>query len=366
MTQQPDVLQSEFSDSEESFEYRSPLWMVTQHPRINELVKYLEEAKIQILANPGGKHELKFSLSRMDEVRAAFSETIRRGERRLHRLCELLCNAFLAQVQMHSVVIGEVPTTHERFTLIQNITKEDLYSVTDLDLGTRQLKKLRYFDTQAWVAPQLVANVVEYQATEQTPLGLHKIVSRIKAEEELWNKVVDEIFNLDALVRKDKKFWHLSRYVKDIFGLKLVTSSIADVVKVHEALLARRWSGDELSSVDVAHSETTERLEFLEIKNYLGATERKKSGWEALKSVVQWNDTLFEIQVQPLSKFMREREFLTKESHSGFKSRREEIRNTVAEQIPLFRFFRDLLRWMFLASHEQPPTFPGVTISLDV
>ena len=112
----------------------------------------------------------------------------------------------------------------------------------------------------------------------------------------------------------------------------------------------------------VPSREDTLGLNFLEVKNYLGPAERKRSGWEALKSVVRWWDTVFEIQVQPLSKFMREREFLTKESHSGFKSRRQEVRNKVAEQIPLFRFFRDLLRWVFINAHEPPPVFAGVSV----
>ena len=41
---------------------------------------------------------------------------------------------------------------------------------------------------------------------------------RIKAEEEIWNKVVDEIFEVDSLVERDKELRHLSRYVKKFPG----------------------------------------------------------------------------------------------------------------------------------------------------
>ncbi len=358
----PDELPGE--ETQDEISYRSPLWMVTQQPALNGLVSYLEKSREKILSNPQGPHELVFSQREIREVKASFAEMIRHGEEKLHRLCELLCHAFLTQVHLHSVVIGEVPSTHERFTLTQNITREDLYSTIDLDLGNRQLKKLKFFDGKDWTAASLVANVVEYQALETNSLNIHKVVSRIKAEEEIWNKVVDEIFNLDSLVRRDKKFWHLSRYVKDVFGLKIVTGSGPDVQRVQQALELVRWNLEDLGKFNVAAEEGAQALEFIEIKNYLGQGERKKSGWEALKSVVKWSDKVFEIQVQPLGKFMREREFLTRESHSGFKSRREEIRNQVAEQIPLFRYFRDLLRWLFLDAHGAPPEFSGVRIVL--
>ena len=344
--------------------YRSPLWMITQQPLLNSLVTSLHESKAKILANPTGPHELVFSRANIAEVRASFSSMIRQGEEKLHKLCELLCGTFLSEVNLQSLVIGEVVSNHERFTLMQSITPEDLYSITDLDLGNRQLQKLKIFDGTNWSGATLVANVVEYQATESNSYGIHKLVSRIKAEEEIWNKVVDELFNLDSLVRKDKKFWHLSRFVKDVFGIKIVTGSIPEVQRFHQALETLRFDPKLRERFHIPLESSTELLQFVETKNYLGAADRKKSGWEALKSVVQWWDKVFEIQVQPLGKFMREREFLTRESHQGFKSRREEVRNKVAEELPLFRFFRDLLRWLFLDAGEPPPKFSGVNVLL--
>ena len=89
---------------------------------------------------------------------------IRHGEEQLHKVCELLCETFLdSTYTLQSVVIGEVETTKERFTLVKSISPGDLYSQTDLDLGTRQLRRLRYHDGGAWSRASLVANVVEYQ-----------------------------------------------------------------------------------------------------------------------------------------------------------------------------------------------------------
>jgi hypothetical protein len=265
---------------------------------------------------------------------------------------------------MQSVVIGEVPSTGERFTLTQPLSNADLYSTIDLDLGSRQLRKLKYFDGRSWAAPSLVANVVEYQPTVVNPTGIHKIISRIKAEEELWNKVVDELFGLDKLVKRDKELKHLSHFVKDVFGVKIIVGSPLDAELLHTVLGEMVWSSSELKAVgvDSADASNTE-LKFIETKNYLTGHE-KESGWEAIKSVVLWGGRIFEIQVQPLANFWCEREYLTRESHVGFKNRREHVRQQIAEQIPLFGFYQSLLKWLFQNPDCPAPQFPGVSVAV--
>lgn len=350
-------------DSSEEARVRSPLWMVSQEPILNDLVSYLGTIKEALHSKPNATCVMKFSRRHLRDCRSAFDRMIRRGEEDLHRLCELFCRSFLTHYQMESVVIGEVPTNGERFTLTQPIGVGDLYSTSDLDLGTRQLLKLRYFDGEGWVGPALVANVVEYQPTESNQNDIHKIISRIKAEEELWNKVVDEIFGLDNLVKRDKELKHLSKYVKDVFGVKVVVGSVRECSIFHEVLRRMSWTDQELRSVGVQKFDPSRKLQFVETKNYLTGHD-KQSGWEAIKSVVTWSDRVFEIQVQPLSNFWREREFLTRESHVGFKNRREHVRQQIADQIPLFGFYQALLKWLFQDPEGPAPTFPGVMLSL--
>lgn len=340
---------------------RSPLWMVSKAPALNDLVLYLEKARIVITANPGGKHQLTFSRAQLRQARADFDSMIRRGEEDLHKLCELFCASFLGNYQLQSVVIGEIPSSAERFTLTQILSAHDLYSTIDLDLGNRQLRKLQYFDGARWVVPSLVANMVEYQPTEPNTFEIHKIISRIKAEEELWNKVVDEIFTLDSLINQDKELRHLSPFVKDVFGVKIVVGAASDVLRLQKILETKEWDSRELSAIHLADGANRSSLEFLEVKNYLNSHE-KESGWEAMKSVVRWNEKTFEIQIQPLRNFWREREVLTRESHAGFKSRREEARNQVAEQVPLFRFFGSLVKWLVQTPDTPVPEFPGVSV----
>jgi hypothetical protein len=352
-----------FRDGDES---RSPLWMVAPEPTLNQLVGYLTEVRARLEGAPEGPHELVFSRAGLVEVRAAFARMIRRGESRLHRLCSLLCDTFLpGQYELESVVVAEVETTHERFVLSQSLAPDDLDVLTDLDLGNRQIEKLRWFDGASFRRAALVANFVEYHALEENAFGIHRIGSRIKAEEEIWNKVADEIFGLDQLVRRDKKLRELSRYVKDVFGLKIVVGDARGVQRLQKALHELEWTASRCEARGVEAGPDTSRLQFLEVKDYLGAGDRKSSGWSALKSVVRWGGTTFEIQVQPLRNYLRERERLTRESHLGFKSRREALRDEVARALPVFGFYRDLLRWLFRAPDDPPPRFAGVDIRLE-
>jgi hypothetical protein len=342
----------------------SPLWMVTTEPLLNDFVSQLQRLRRAIDVQPSLEHELCFSQTGLDAVRAAFASMIRHGEEQVHRLAQLLCATWLTSFQVQSVVIGEIEATSERFTLAQTIAPTDVYTSTDLDLGNRQIGKLQFRSENGWSRALLVANTVDYQPTEPNRYAIHRISTRIKAEEEIWNKVVDEIFDLDTLVRRDKKLRHLSRYVKDIFGIKIVVGSVADAYRLQQALRELHWSDEQLQAQQIEPVSTTSQMSFVEIKDYLGAGQRKRSGWRALKSVVQWSGKTIEIQIQPLYNFLHEREMLTRESHTSFKAHREQVRDQVAAQVPLFRFYRDLLVWVFRTPTAPPPLHPGITVRL--
>ncbi|MCS6912719.1 MAG: hypothetical protein RMK29_21555 [Myxococcales bacterium] len=343
----------------------SPLWMVTQEPELNQLVAYLVRKRTELQERPGVPQTMTFSRARLEQVRAAFARMIRSGEARLHQLSELLCRHFCPQgVERNSLVVGAIEGSGERFTLQQRLSRQDLYAHTDRDLGHRLIERLRFVSDQGYQRATLVANFVEYLPQAENPFGIHRIISRIKAEEELWNKVADEIFDLDDLVRRDKKLCHLSRYVKDVFGIKVVVGDSRAVRRLQAELERLRFSDAQLAEVAAPCDETTRRLAIIEVKNYLGRDQRKQSGWQALKSVVCWGDGAFEVQIQPLVNYHRELERLTRESHTSFKERRDRLRDEVAAQYPLFAFYRDLLRWLFLTPSASPPSFPGVELRL--
>ncbi|MGE3510094.1 MAG: hypothetical protein AB7N65_14560 [Vicinamibacterales bacterium] len=345
----------------------SPLWLVADEPLVNDLVVYLDQMRRRIDADPTSSHTFTFSRSKLRKVRSAFARMIRHGETRLHRFCELAGETFLdGRYALQSVAIGSAVTTQERFTVVQDITAADLYSHTDLDLGNRQVQRFRYFDGRRWSRATLVANVVEYQPEAVNDWRIFKMVSRIKAEEQIWNKVVDTIFALDRLVTLDKQLRHLNRFVKDVFGVKFVVGDPDGVRALQEALLTLEWAPDRLARHKVPIQPSTRRLECLEVKDYMDARRgMKASGWQAMKSVFHWWDTMIEVQVQPLANYLQERERLTRESHAGFKARREALRNQIAAAIPLFGFYRDLLKWLFLAPDSPSPTFESVSILVE-
>jgi hypothetical protein len=378
----------------------SPLWMVTQQQHLNRFVLYLRSC-LDLLNKsntsemydekiPDHHKILTFSKTDIRKVKDEFSAMIRNGEEVLHQLADLLCHTFFNQeasqrvqydqsgeetyqpssgnedfsFKLQSVVIGEVLTSKERFTLMQNISPEELRLSTDLDLGNRQLSKLKFFDGRDWSGAALVSNVVEYQPTIPNIYGIHKILSRIKAEEEIWNKVVDEIFDIDSLIQRDKKLVHLSRYVKDVFGLKIITGTIQEVQKLHRYLQSLTWEEAQLRQLEIPVESMTRQLEFIETKDYLNIEIQKQSGWQAMKSVVLWSGKMIEIQVQVLHNYLNEQEMFTKESHRSFKTSRENIRNEIAEKYPLFRFYRDLLRWLFMGQQGDVPQYEGVIVQI--
>lgn len=341
----------------------SPLWMVSQAPGLNALVAALQQHRRSLDAGEGGE-QLVFSRAEVGRARAEFSDMIRRGERDLHLLASLLAEHFLGTVRRRSVAIGEIEHTRERFTLAVDVTEAEVTGSTDIDLGNRVLARLAIADQRGWLRASLISNVVEYEADAPNAYSVYRLLTRIKAEEEIWNKVADEIFELDRLVLKDKHLRHLGRYVKDVFGVKVVVGTPDDAEKVHRALETIRFDDALLEARQLPLDDEHRGLKFLEVKNYLEQESRKRSGWSAMKSVVAWGGRTFEVQVQPLSNFLHERERLTRESHASFKSTRERVRDEIAARMPLFGFYRSLLRWLFVDPSAEPPMHEGVEVSL--
>ena len=341
----------------------SPLWMVSQAPGLNALVVALQHHRRALDEGSGGE-KLTFSRAEVARARAEFSDMIRRGERDLHLLANLLAERFLGTVQRRSVVIGEIERTRERFTITVDVSEAEVIGSTDIDLGNRVLARLAIADQRGWLRASLISNVVEYEADAPNEYSVYRLLTRIKAEEEIWNKVADEIFDLDRLVLKDKQLRHLGRYVKDVFGVKIVVGTAAEAEHLHHLLETLRFDDAQLSARQIALDDPHRTLEFIEVKNYLENDSRKRSGWSAMKSVVAWGGRTFEVQVQPLSNFLHERERLTRESHASFKSTRERVRDEIAARMPLFGFYRSLLRWLFVDPSEAPPIQEDVEVVL--
>ena len=340
---------------------QSPLFMVMNDPVLHRFISYLAEKKAEQEANPGLHINIELSRDFISSVRESFRQNILDGERHLHVLSHLLSSIMLPgdEFELHSNVIGLLPGDEERpFLIRERITRETLFSVMDIDLGNQMLDHFRYKKEDSWVPLELSANFIEYLPKAMVGNGVNRLTSRVKAEEELWNKVTDEIFMIDELVTRDKHLRQYSKYVKDVFGLKIVCDDEQTCLRVHEGLKSMTispWEYERLSTIynikaTNIFDPSNRLLEFIETKDYLTCPpeQMKKTGWRALKSVIKWHDRLFEIQVQPLNNYYLEIDHMAGPSHSSFKLQRDSMRSEFAEKIPLYGFYRNLLKMLFL------------------
>ncbi len=341
----------------------SPLYLAMHDPALHQFISYLAEKKAEQEARPGLHIRIELSRTLMNSVRESFKQGILDGERHLHVMSHVLASMlFDGGYELHSNVIGVLPGGEKRpFLIRERITRETLFSHTDLDLGNQMLGKFRYRTSEEWAPLDLSANFVEYIPLGRTTSGVNRITSRVKAEEELWNKVADEMFGLDRIVERDKHLRQYSKYIKDIFGLKIVCEDDPACLRVHRRLQELR--ADECDLPEAAgpvkggkgEQQPDPRaplLEFVETKDYLTCEPSllKKTGWKALKSVVRWRDQLLEIQVQPLANYYLELDHMSGPSHRSFKLLRDTVRGEIARGLPLYGFYRDLLKMLFLDS----------------
>lgn len=360
----PDALETHLTEADRASERLSPLLMITSDPVVNAFIGELSAARERLMSAPEKQHVLHFQRQQIREVREAYARTVRAGEATLHRFCELLGAAwFESEFSLQTVVIGEIAATNERFKFMQPISREELYLRTDLDLGNRQLERLFFRqDDGTMSSARLISNSVEYQPLVRNYLGIHKMISRIKAEEELWNKVCDEIFGIDLMVQRDKELRRLSRYIKDVFGIKILVEEREEARAILEDLRGLAWDDGTLERHQIEPGELTRAPRIVEVKDYLQT--RKLSGWGALKIVLQWGGKTIEVQVQTADAYHRELLYLTNESHAGHKERREKLRSQIASTLPLFSFYLDLLQWLFVDSGMAPPALPNVRVEV--
>ena len=341
---------------------QSPLFMAMHDPVLHQFISYLAAKKAEQEANPGLHVKIELSRQAIKSVRDSFRQNILDGERHLHALSHLLASVLLEHAfELHSNVIGVLPGTEGRpFMLRERITQETLFSVMDIDLGNQMVDNFRYKRQDNWVPLELSANFVEYIPLGRPTSGVNRITSRVKAEEELWNKVADEIFLIDRIVYRDKHLRQFSKYVKDIFGIKIVCEDEDACASLHDrikTLAVNECHWEMLNKLELVglqkESESSEPLlEFLETKDYLTCdpSVMKRTGWKALKSVVKWRQRLFEIQAQPLGNYYLELDHMSGPSHRSFKLSRDSMREELSRRVPLYGFYRDLLKMLFMGT----------------
>ena len=279
--------------------FRSPLEKVVHDPKLTQI---LEAMRISIQCSD----ELLVPREDVRHVREVFSAAIEAGERGLHAFAQDLADEILGgKVLLFSEVWGRC--LHREHRGIQKSQTRLPGSFRDL-YGERDSDRSFLHAPVCWCGEKTlsIASFVKGMVKNENPLGIQLISTRIKTPSNLAYKVADILFDIDKMFRRDKILNRYSQIVKDVYGIKIITSdfqSVKNGIQWFERLPGHR---------------------FYEVKDYLGP-KRKKSGFEAYKLVLLQNDQMFEVQLQTQAMFEREN-VAFRENHLTYKERQMRLR----------------------------------------
>ena len=305
-------------------------------------------------ANGKTADELVLSREEMGYVRGQWEEIVLRGEQKLHALASVLSEGLLRTENIQRVarvVAGqkeEVETTDSRIVIEEFISPEQLAHTTDYRLAAEIARRYMYrpHGEEEFSSIYPRASFLEFRPLELGEGSVAtRVITRVKANDAIWNKVTDALFDIDAVISRDKILNTKSKYVKDVFGIKILVGNTRDCYAVESQL-----DDMDLTPVFPNHGQpqALNQLELIERKDYLrGDGQKKKTGWEALKNVYRWGQHYFEIQIQTEANYFAEISDLSSTSHRTFEMQRRHLRWELETILPHYRDFRHLLRGIF-------------------
>ncbi|MGB0591935.1 MAG: hypothetical protein ACPGU1_19820 [Myxococcota bacterium] len=294
-------------------------------------------------------------------ARKSWQAAVLAGEHRLYDLATLLAWRLLGtkKIQLVARVLCSSRDEPElrRIVIEEVLSRADLKRYTDHTLAARIARRYRYRTGHRRPYDKLIhrASFLELRPLEgvKTPLAM-RVLTRVKVDDQIWNKVCDALFDVDSLVARDKILNPLSKYIKDVFGIKALTINNERAYEVVDALSAMRFTAEERRELNL-DTEEGQRLELLEQKDYLALPEhlKKKTGWEALKNVYSWRGQVFEMQIQTEANYHLETSDLSDTSHRTFDMRRQAFREQLDEKIPHYKEFRTVLKILFKPQYSR-------------
>ena len=306
---------------DETTTFLSPLELAVKDEKTNEVID-----RIRRFVEEGGSPEDFTSIIRPEEIihiKGKFEEAIKRGEHSLVELTLRFCFLFFGtrDVRLDVTVLARTPG-HPSLpvSLRKRIELERLLEVRDRNLAVEILieempenKDLRS-----------IASFVEYQPKIVPPdCPALFLISRVKATDDICAKICDHIFRVHELAHSDKIFTRLSPYLKDVYGIKIITRSRGACYEAYNRI------------------RSLEGIRVVEFKDYLKS--EKESGFVCLKPVISSSDLVFEIQIEP--KLNYELEIRDQQvSHRTYKERRDRLRATFGER---YRLCYEYLRRLF-------------------
>ncbi|MDP6944654.1 MAG: hypothetical protein QF464_10935, partial [Myxococcota bacterium] len=297
-------------------------------------------------------------------ARRSWKRAVLDGERRLDDLGTLLAWGLLGTRRIHPVARVICSSRHEpesrRIVIEEALTRGELTRYTDHSLAARIARRYRYRADHRSPYGKLIhrASFLELRPLEAVVTApATKVLTRVKVDDQIWNKVCDAFFDVDNLVTRDKILNPLSKYIKDVFGIKILTAGPEQSYEIAEILTDIAFGAQELEDIGLGAEGAEEDavLEILEAKDYvsLPPEQKKQTGWEALKNVYSWRDQVYEIQIQTEANYHLETSDLSDTSHHTFEMRRQSLRLKLDEVIPHYKEFRTVLKALFKPQYSR-------------
>ena len=336
--------------------------MMIQDERINRvLIRLADQLDALKAADESGHAPPALLLSRneMAYVRESWEKAVLVGEQRLYNLATLLAYALTGTHRIQRVarvVAGpkeEYETDDARIVIEEFISRDRLERTTDYGLAESIVKRYRYrpLDGDTFGSIYARASFLDFRPLEiGEDASATRVMTRVKANDSMWNKVCDALFDIDNVVARHKILNPKSKYVKDVFGIKILTTHPEQSYQVEELIEAMTF--DEMMCADLNMHEQVGALELVERKDYL-AKPSKDTGWRALKNVYRWGQHFFEVQIQTEVNYFAEVSDLSSTSHRTFDMQRRHLRWALEKQLPHYREFRHLLRGIFDPTGDQ-------------
>lgn len=339
----------------------SPLAMLIKDERTNKLLAELATQLDELRRSERrgrAPRPLKLKQSEVDYCRAQWDMGVRRGEQRLYDLATLVARRVLEtdQIQLVARIVAgpkeedEQPGT-ERIIIEEKVERGLLTQYADHALAGQISDHYRYrpHPDRPWSKLYPRASFLQLLplVTSESALAT-RVLTRVKASHQIWNKVCDALFDIDRIAKRDKILNPRSKYVKDVFGIKVLTTHRQDSYAVDRLLDNVQFSVAELGALGV-DDDRCRHLELLERKDYLALPpeRRKKTGWEAVKNVYRWGGQVFEMQIQTHANYFLEEGDLSRTSHRTFEMQRRRLRYDLEERVPHYADFRRLLKSIF-------------------
>lgn len=276
---------------------QSPLNKVVKDKRVNEIITRIQRAVVNstplVIANADVKY-----------ISKRFTEGILQGEKRLYDLAKLILNNFCAgsEIKIDLLVWGRCTNPfHDEIVKKRFPLEKGFAQMTEkgrTEFGSKFTPTCPKCSNKV---PVIASFIQFFPLDPRSRDTLNFISTRVKTTANLSYKIADLVFGIDRMFKQDKRYGKFSQAVVDVYGMKLITSTKEDIFTISD------WIGKH------------RKVKILDIKDYLGEN-RKRSGFEAYKFIVEYYKQMIELQCQTIRMYNEEL-YNTETSHQTYKEK---------------------------------------------